>query len=66
MQIDFFNSTNLSLFWSYVKMLLEGVAPGVMIAFAVVCVGFLLGIIVKAWKQSSREEEERDYDYREY
>ncbi|MBU8733700.1 hypothetical protein M3205_23245 [Cytobacillus firmus] len=66
MQIDFFNSTNLSLFWSYVKMLLEGVAPGVMIAFAVVCVGFLLGIIVKAWNQSAKEEEERDYDYREY
>lgn len=65
MQIDFLNSVNLGLFWDYVKMLLEGVAPGIMITFAVICVGFLIGIVVKAWKQSAKEEDP-DYDYKEY
>ncbi|MBG9585549.1 hypothetical protein [Cytobacillus firmus] len=66
MKIDFFNESNLALFWDYVRMLLEGVAPGVMISFAVVAVGFLLGIIIKAWKKAAKDDDDRDYDYKEY
>lgn len=66
MQFDFFNSTNLALLWDYVGILLTGVSPGIMISFAIACVGFLLAIIIKAWKQSAKEEEEKDFEYKEY
>ena len=67
MTIQFYTTENMGLFWDYVKMLLTGIAPGIMLAFAVVCVGLLLGIIIKAWKQSAKEAEEEDeIEFRNY
>lgn len=61
-KIDFYTTDNMNLFWEYVKGLLSTAAPGVMLWFSVVCVGLLLGIVVKAWKQSSKEHDDDDDD----
>jgi hypothetical protein len=66
MEINFYSTENLALFWDYVKMLLSATAPGVMIWFALVGVGLLLGIVVKAWKQSAKEEENEDIEIKHY
>lgn len=66
MKIDFWSTSSMGEFWGYVRMLLEGVSPGIMLTFAVVAVGLLLGIIIKAWKQSSKETEDDDVEFREY
>ncbi|MDQ0412897.1 hypothetical protein [Mesobacillus stamsii] len=64
--IDFWTTTNMSLFWDYAKVLLETTAPGVMIWFALIGVGMLLTIVVGAWKESAKKDNDDDYDYKEY
>lgn len=64
--ITFGNSTDLAEFWNMVKMLLTAVNPWVMISFSIVCVGLLLSIVVKAWRNASKEtDQDSDYDYKE-
>lgn len=68
-QIDFFNASNLALFWDYVGMLLTGVSPALLISVAVVAVGLLLGIVINAWRKSSEDqlkENDDDYDIKHY
>lgn len=66
MSITFGNSTDLAEFWNMVKMLLTAVNPWVMISFSIVCVGLLLAIVVKAWRNASKEtDHDSDYDYKE-
>lgn len=62
----FFSNTNLSTMWGYVETLLKFIAPGVMIPFAIVCVGLLLGVVIRAWKQAGKEQEEEDYEVKHY
>lgn len=64
MEINFWDSSNMSEFWQYVRMLLETAGPGVMIVFAITAVGFLIRIIVKAFRQSSEEDD--DYEIEHY
>lgn len=52
-------------FWNYVKFLLEEVNPFVMISFALMAVGLLIPIIVKAFKKSD-DDLDHDFEYREY
>lgn len=66
MTIDFWTDANMAEFWGFSKMLLETTAPGVMIWFAIVGVGLVLTIVVKAWRDSSKENSDEEYDYREY
>lgn len=68
MQIKFFTEARLSEMWGYIKMLLEMVAPGVMIFFAIATAGILISIIAKSFKQASKEKDDHDhdYDYQEY
>jgi hypothetical protein len=65
MQINFFNAENLSLFWEYVRMLLAGVSPGILITFAVVAVGWLLRIIVQSFRKSG-EDDDDDIEIKHY
>jgi len=65
-QITFWTSENMGLFWEYVRSLLTTAAPGVMIWVAMISVGLLLGIIVKAWTHSSRDQDDDDYDVKHY
>lgn len=60
MQINFFNSTNMIQFWGYVKMLLVGISPGIMLVTGTVAVGFLLVVIIKAFKKSNEDEKDDD------
>ena len=60
MQINFFNSANMTLFWSYVKMLLQGISPGIMLVTGTVAVGFLLVIIIKAFRKTDEEKKDDD------
>lgn len=67
--ITFSSAENMSIFWGYVKMLLSGVAPWIMISVALAGVGMLLVIVIKAWKQSAKgqeNEEDDDYEVRHY
>lgn len=66
--ITFGGVKDMNLFWGYVKVLLGAVSNWVMLAVAVVAVGLLLGIVVKAWKESSKDVDHSDDDieYREY
>jgi hypothetical protein len=66
-QIDFYTPERMTEFWGYVQELLETTSPGVMLWFSVVAVGMLLGIIVNAWKQGSKDKDDDDeYDIRHY
>lgn len=67
-EINFLNSDNLSLLWSYVGTLLRAASPGVLISFAIVCVGFLMGIVIRAWKESAspKSSEDEDVEIRRY
>lgn len=60
MQINFFNSSNMLIFWGYVEMLLKGISPGIMLVTGTVAVGFLVVIIIKAFKKTDDEEENDD------
>lgn len=66
MKIDFFTEARLNEMWLYIKMLLEMVSPGVMIAFAIASSGLLVSIVAKSFKQSAKEKDNHDYDYQEY
>jgi hypothetical protein len=66
MQIEFFTEARLNEMWGYIKMLLEMVAPGVMIFFAIATAGILISIIAKSFRQASKEKDDHDYDYQEY
>ncbi|MCK6259391.1 hypothetical protein LCY76_22730 [Fictibacillus sp. KIGAM418] len=59
-QIDFYTSDNMAQFWDFTKGLLQTTAPGIMLWFAVTAVGIVLTIIVKAFRQSSKEDDEDD------
>lgn len=66
MEIDFWSADNMGEFWNYVKMILEGVSPGIMISVAVAAVGLLLGIVVKSWRKASKDEDDDDIEFRHY
>lgn len=68
MEITFFTPERMNQLWGFVEMLLKTVQPMIMIVFAIVAVGLLLGIVINAWKRSSKdlEHEDDDYEYREY
>lgn len=63
--LTFFTAERMTLFWEYVKTLVEVVMPAVMIIAALACVGLLIGIIVSAVFKASGDEEE-DFERREY
>lgn len=60
MKITFFSAANMSEFWGYVGMLLKGISPGVMLVTGTAAVGFLLVIIIKAFRKSDEDEKEDD------
>ncbi|MBK5447033.1 hypothetical protein [Peribacillus sp. TH24] len=66
MKITFGGAEDMALFWSYVKMLIMAANPWIMLSIAVIAVGLVLGIIVRAWKESAKEKEDDDMEYREY
>ena len=66
MEINFFNAENMALFWEYVRMLLKGVAPGVLIVFATIAVGWLLKIIVQSFRQSGEDDDDDDIEIKHY
>jgi hypothetical protein len=66
MEITFFNAENMALFWEYSRMLLKGASPGVLIAFALVAVGWLLNIIIQAFRKSARDDDEDDIEIKHY
>ncbi|SEO80471.1 hypothetical protein SAMN04488134_11358 [Amphibacillus marinus] len=65
MRMNFWTQENMLEFWGYVRMLLETAGPGVMLAAAVAAVGFLIPIIINAFKKANTDDEQ-DYEYREY
>lgn len=65
MEINFFNSTNMGLFWEYSRMLLKGAAPGILIVFSIVAVGWLLRIIVQSFRNSGKDDDD-DIEIKHY
>lgn len=64
MKIDFWTDENFTTFWNFVKMLMETVAPGIMLVFSIVAVSLLIGVVFKAFRKADNEED--DFDYRRY
>lgn len=58
MDIQFYTTENMGLFWEYCRMLLSTTSPGVLIWFAAVGVGYLISIIVKSFKSGNKDEDE--------
>lgn len=66
MEINFFTAENMTEFWGYVKMLLSEISPGVMLVTSTAAVGFLLVIIIKAFRKSDEDENNDDIEVRHY
>lgn len=66
MEINFFNAANMSLFWEYSRMLLKGAAPGVLLVFATIAVGWLLKIIVQSFRKSGKDDDDDDIEIKHY
>ncbi|WP_033193712.1 hypothetical protein [Amphibacillus jilinensis] len=66
MEINFWSQDNMLEFWRYVRFLLSEVSPGVMLAFAVTAVSFLIPVVFRAFKKSDDDLASRDYELREY
>lgn len=58
MNITFATADNMNTFWGFVKTLLSFASPWVMIAFAILAVGFLLVIIVNSFRKAEKDEDE--------
>lgn len=58
MNITFATTENMNTFWGFVKTLLGFASPWVMIAFAILSVGFLLVIIVNSFRNAEKEEDD--------
>lgn len=65
MGIEFWDENSMLEFWGLVRMLLEGISPGVMITAAISAVGLLLVMVVKSWRKSSDDQDE-DIEIRRY
>lgn len=65
MNITFATTENMNTFWGFVKTLLGFASPWVMIAFAILAVGFLLVIIIKAFRSAEKEDDD-DIEVRHY
>lgn len=65
MNITFATEENMNTFWGFVKTLLSFASPWVMIAFAILAVGFLLVIIVNSFRKAEKDEED-DIEVRHY
>lgn len=65
--MNFFSSANMLEFWGYVEMLLKGISPGIMLVTGTVAVGFLVVIIIKAFRKSDEDDnDDDDYEVRHY
>lgn len=56
--IVFYTPERMAEFWGFVKTLLSMVSPGVMIAVAIIAVGMILTVVVRAWKEAAAPKEE--------
>lgn len=65
MTITFATAENMAQFWSFVETLLGFAAPWLMIAVAILAVGLLVTVIIKAWKQGAKDEDD-DVEVRHY
>lgn len=66
MTITFATPENMTTFWGFVQTLLGFAQPWIMIAFAILAVGFLLVIIVNSFRQAAKKDEEEEIDLRHY
>jgi hypothetical protein len=65
-EINFYSAENMQLFWDYTQSLLKTAAPGVLIWFATIAVGWLLTIIVRSFRQGNNDDDDDDYDIKHY
>lgn len=62
----FFDTKNMSTLWEFVATLLKFVAPGVMIFVAIVCVGMVVNLAIKAFKKGTDDDDDRRKNDDEY
>ncbi|WP_249646155.1 MULTISPECIES: hypothetical protein [unclassified Lysinibacillus] len=58
----FFTPQRLDVFWSYVGALIKYIAPAIMIAVALYCVGMVLNVIISAFRKGADSEDRRKDD----
>lgn len=58
--IVFYTPERMAELWGYIENLLSMVSPGVMIAVAIIAVGMILTVVVRAWKEAAAPKEQGD------
>lgn len=68
MQITFGGAKDMAIFWGFVKMLLEAMSPWILISFAFVLAGLVIGIVIKLYQTASGNDDsdDDDYDFKHY
>lgn len=67
--ITFATPANMNIFWGNIKTLLGFASPWIMIAVAILAVGMLLAIVVKAFRDAAKDddpEKQDDYEMKHY
>jgi len=62
----FFDTKNLDTLWGFVGTLLKFVAPGILIICAIVFVGMVITLAIKAFRKSVDDDDDRRKDDDEY
>ena len=66
-KIEFWSSDRLDEFWEMVEELTKFSAPGIMIYVAIMLVGFLLIMVVRSFKQATKDkDDDDDFDIKYY
>ncbi|MGG0718384.1 hypothetical protein ABE096_12440 [Robertmurraya massiliosenegalensis] len=64
--MNFFTEARMMEFWGYVKTILTSASPMVMLMFALIAVGFTIGIIIRIFKEARKDDDEDDYEIKHY
>ncbi|PAF20062.1 hypothetical protein CHH49_18115 [Terribacillus saccharophilus] len=67
-KITFWSNASMGDFWGFVRMLLSGISPGIMITVAAAAAGMILALAVRIfyWARKENEREDEDVEYRTY
>lgn len=64
--VTFFTNARMNEFWDMVSGLLKFSSPSVLIFVAITMAGILLTVVIRAFKSSSKDDSDKDYDIHYY
>ena len=64
--MNFFTEARMLEFWGYVRAILMSASPMVMLGVAIFCVGLVITIIIRAFRQAQDDDQDEDFDIKHY